>query len=220
MLTQRTPRVVSVGSGITRFEPGDRVVGQARGVLQNRNVASEGAFQEYTVLLPDMTSPIPDTMSFESAAVLPLGLSTAVAGLFQSDQLGLQLPRVPKREKIGKTLLVWGGSTSVGSNAIQLAVAAGYEVFTVRYISPLRLPFLRLDNLADPCRPPRQRTSRTSKASAQPKPSTTRAQPSSRTSSTPSKARQQRARCPSAPAPRKRASTSLIKAAATSSSPW
>jgi hypothetical protein len=30
----------------------------------------------------------------------------------------------------GKTLLVWGGSTSVGSNAIQLAVAAGYDVIT------------------------------------------------------------------------------------------
>ena len=30
----------------------------------------------------------------------------------------------------GKTLLVWGGSTSVGSNTIQLAVAAGYEVIT------------------------------------------------------------------------------------------
>ena len=30
----------------------------------------------------------------------------------------------------GKTLLIWGGSTSVGSNAIQLAVAAGYEVIT------------------------------------------------------------------------------------------
>ena len=30
----------------------------------------------------------------------------------------------------GQAVLVWGGSTSVGSNAIQLAVAAGYEVIT------------------------------------------------------------------------------------------
>ncbi|KAJ3487136.1 hypothetical protein NLG97_g6476 [Lecanicillium saksenae] len=30
----------------------------------------------------------------------------------------------------GKTVLVWGGSTSVGGNAIQLAVAAGYSVVT------------------------------------------------------------------------------------------
>lgn len=30
----------------------------------------------------------------------------------------------------GQTVVVWGGSTSVGSNAVQLAVAAGYEVVT------------------------------------------------------------------------------------------
>ena len=37
---------------------------------------------------------------------------------------------MPRSPSTGKTLLVWGGSTSVGSNAIQLAVAAGYEVIT------------------------------------------------------------------------------------------
>jgi NADPH:quinone reductase-like Zn-dependent oxidoreductase len=123
--------VVEVGHGVTRFKIGDRVVGQARGVLRKRNASSEGAFQAYTVLLSDMTSPIPDHLSFESAAVLPLGLSTATAGLFQDDQLALQLPSAPCNSPINKTLLVWGGSTSVGSNAIQLAVAAGYEVITV-----------------------------------------------------------------------------------------
>ena len=35
-----------------------------------------------------------------------------------------------EREKNGETLLIWGGSTSVGCNAIQLAVAAGYEVIS------------------------------------------------------------------------------------------
>jgi NADPH:quinone reductase-like Zn-dependent oxidoreductase len=30
----------------------------------------------------------------------------------------------------GKALLIWGGATSVGSNGIQLAVAAGYEIIT------------------------------------------------------------------------------------------
>jgi NADPH:quinone reductase-like Zn-dependent oxidoreductase len=123
--------VVGVGPGVTRFKIGDRVLGQARGVLKTRNVSSEGAFQAYTVLLPDLTSQIPDSLSFESAAVIPLGLSTAITGLFQDDQLALQLPSVPAKPPTGKTLLVWGGSTSVGSNAIQLAIAAGYEVFTV-----------------------------------------------------------------------------------------
>ena len=68
-------------------------------------------------------------MSYEDASVLPLTLSTAACGLFQKDQLALQHPSM-NPTPTGKTLLIWGGSTSVGSNAIQLAVAAGYEVFT------------------------------------------------------------------------------------------
>lgn len=68
-------------------------------------------------------------MSYEEASVLPLGMSTAACALFQTKQLSLQYPSA-KPTSTGKTLLVWGGSTSVGCNAIQLAVAAGYEVFT------------------------------------------------------------------------------------------
>ena len=68
-------------------------------------------------------------MPYESACVLPLGLSTAACGLFQKEYLALQYPALSP-QPTGKTLLVWGGSTSVGSNAIQLAVAAGYEVIT------------------------------------------------------------------------------------------
>jgi NADPH:quinone reductase-like Zn-dependent oxidoreductase len=98
---------------------------------KNTNTSTMCGFQLYTVLQDHMASPIPDNISYESAAVLPLGLSTAACGLFEKDQLGLQPPSVsPKSSLVGKTLLVWGGSTSVGSNAIQLAVAAGYEVFT------------------------------------------------------------------------------------------
>ena len=121
--------VVEVGPGVTRFKVGDRVVGPANGTDQKYNSPAHGAFQLYTVLLVDAASQIPPTLSYESAAVLPLGLCTAACGLFQKDQLGLQLPSV-SRKPTGKTLLVWGGSTSVGCNAIQLAVAAGYEVIT------------------------------------------------------------------------------------------
>ena len=56
-------------------------------------------------------------------------MSTAACGLFSTDHLALQYPSATPNST-GKTLLVWGGSTSVGSNAIQLAVAAGYEVVT------------------------------------------------------------------------------------------
>ena len=121
--------VVEIGPGVTRFRLHDRVVGHANATDQQCNSPSHGAFQTYTVLMVNASSPIPSTMSYESAAVLPLGLSTAACGLFQKDQLGLQLPSASP-EPVGKTLLVWGGSTSVGCNAIQLAVAAGYEVIT------------------------------------------------------------------------------------------
>ncbi len=121
--------VVEVGKGVTRFSVGDRVLGLAVGTDKKRNSSAEGAFQEYTVVLAHMAAPIPSTMLYENAAVLPLALSTAACGLFQKDQLALQYPfAAPK--PTGKTLLIWGGSTSVGSNAIQLAVAAGYEVIT------------------------------------------------------------------------------------------
>ena len=121
--------VVEIGPGVTRFKVGDRVVGHANGTDEGYASPAYGAFQAYTVLLVNAASPIPRTLSYESAAVLPLGLSTAASGLFQKDQLALQYPSTSPKPT-GKTLLVWGGSTSVGCNAIQLAVAAGYEVIT------------------------------------------------------------------------------------------
>jgi len=124
-----TGEVVEVGSAVTRFNVGDRVLGHAVGTDKDSNSSAEGAFQAYTVVLAHMAAPIPDTMSFEQAAVLPLALSTAACGLFQKDHLALHYPSAAPKPT-GETLLVWGGSTSVGSNAIQLAVAAGYEVIT------------------------------------------------------------------------------------------
>jgi NADPH:quinone reductase-like Zn-dependent oxidoreductase len=121
--------VAEVGPGVTRFKVGDRVLAFAAGGNENRNRPAEGAFQTYVVVLAHMASPIPDTLSFEQASVLPLGLSTASCGLFQKDFLALQHPSV-EAPATGKTLVIWGGATSVGCNAIQLAVAAGYEVFT------------------------------------------------------------------------------------------
>ncbi len=132
--------VVEVGEAVSRFSVGDRVLGHALGMSKERNTATEGAFQAYTILLDHMAAPIPDAMSCESAAVLPLGVSTAACGLFQRDYLALQHPSVPPK-RTGKTLLVWGGSTSVGSNAIQLAVAAGYEVITTA--SPRNFDYVR-----------------------------------------------------------------------------
>lgn len=120
--------VVAVGPNVTRFRAGDRVMGAPAGFFTKR--PTEKAFQAYAVLETNLACHIPGSMSFERAAVVPLGLSTAACALFSADLLGLRLPAEPAREPTGKVLLVWGGASSVGLNAIQLAVAAGYEVVT------------------------------------------------------------------------------------------
>ena len=138
--TDVSGEVVELGEGVTRFRVGDRVFALAVGTDKDTNTGSEGAFQQYTVVREQLTSPIPDAMSFEEASVLPMAVSTAAAGLFQDDYLGLRLPSAAARPT-GETVLVWGGSTSVGSNAIQLAVAAGYEVITTA--SPKNFDYVR-----------------------------------------------------------------------------
>lgn len=120
--------VVAVGPNVTRFKKGARVLGHGVGMATKQ--PQHNAFQAYTVVQTNMASELPDRISFESAAVIPLGLSTAASGLFQDGFLNLQFPTVPPQKPTGQTLLVWGGASSVGSNAIQLAVAAGYEVVT------------------------------------------------------------------------------------------
>lgn len=86
-------------------------------------------FQHYTALLSSLTCPLPADVSFTQGSVVPCALSTAAAALYQKEDLHLQHPSViPK--PTGKTLLVWGGASSVGSCAIQLAKASGYEVMT------------------------------------------------------------------------------------------
>jgi NADPH:quinone reductase-like Zn-dependent oxidoreductase len=127
--TDLAGEVVEVGEAVTRFQVGDRVLAHAVGSDKDRNSSAEGAFQAFTVVMANMAAPIPAAVSYEHAAVVPLGLSTAASSLFQMDQMALQHPSLfPK--STGETLLVWGGSSSVGGNAIQLAVAAGYEVIT------------------------------------------------------------------------------------------
>lgn len=121
--------VGAVGPDVTRFKVGDRVLAHATGLEKVRNKSSECAFQLYTVVLAHLASPIPDTLPYDAATVLPLALSTAACGLFEPQHLALDRPTLAPQDK-GKTVLIWGGSTSVGSNAIQLAAAAGYRVVT------------------------------------------------------------------------------------------
>ncbi|KAJ5530517.1 hypothetical protein N7527_003910 [Penicillium freii] len=125
--------VVSVGNMVTQFKVGDRVLAHALSMDQAVNKSAEGAFQKYTVIRENMASVIPRWLSYEEACVVPLSLSTAATALFGQDFLFLHHPGVPRHtgpDWRPEVVLIWGGSTSIGSNAIQLATAAGYEVIT------------------------------------------------------------------------------------------
>lgn len=88
-----------------------------------------GAFQKYVVVQRDAVAQLPSDIRTSVGVVLPLGVSTAAAGLFQKDYLNLPFPEQDPKP-LDRVLLVWGGSSSVGSCAIQLAKAAGVEVIT------------------------------------------------------------------------------------------
>lgn len=132
--------VVAVGEGAPRFAVGDRVVAYATGLEKGRDHVSGGGFQHLVAVDEALAAPLPDEVAFEDAVVLPLALSTAAAALFEQSQLGLDHTRLdhaapdpettvgaPRGDEI---VVVWGGTTSVGSNAVQLARAAGYRVVT------------------------------------------------------------------------------------------
>lgn len=116
--------VVELGSAVTKFKVGDRVVA-GLGVMANR--LAKGSFQLYVACEENATAILPDSIGFAEGCVLPLGLATAAAGLYATGCLELALPSFGAAPK-GEVLLIWGGSTSVGSCAIQLAKGAGYEV--------------------------------------------------------------------------------------------
>ena len=131
--------VVAVGSALSqRFKVGDRAFGCTAGFATKQQ--TEKAFQEYTILEGNLAAKIPEGVKETEAAVLPLATTTAAAGLFNKDFLGLQLPSLPFTASKGnvdattsaapQTVIVWGGASSVGSCAIQLARCAGYSVIT------------------------------------------------------------------------------------------
>ena len=101
---------------------------------------SQGAFQKYTVVQQDRIAELPYEIPTAVGVVLPLGISTAAAGLYQQDFLNLPLPTTDP-ESLDRSVLIWGGSSSVGSCCIQLAVASGAEVITTA--SPSNFEYCR-----------------------------------------------------------------------------
>ncbi|KIW06957.1 uncharacterized protein PV09_02616 [Verruconis gallopava] len=120
--------VVRLGSDVTRFRIGQRVIGHCDSLLTHK--PARAGYQLYTVCRERLVCAVPDDLPLANAAVLPLGVDTAAAALFQNLALPLPLPLTPGPQPTGRTVLVWGGSSSVGGCAVQLAVAAGMRVVT------------------------------------------------------------------------------------------
>ncbi|KNC99144.1 uncharacterized protein SPPG_05402 [Spizellomyces punctatus DAOM BR117] len=101
------------------FKPGDQVFGSS--ILQ--------AFSEYALADANNIHKKPSNLSFDEAATLGTGLNTTIVGLFsETSGLGLARPQENRRWFVPEWVLVWGGATSMGAYAVQLAAAAGYSV--------------------------------------------------------------------------------------------
>ncbi|KAI8942114.1 hypothetical protein NX059_000208 [Plenodomus lindquistii] len=94
------------------------------------NDPTHGGFALYTACNATVVSKIPSSLDYNSAAVLPLALSTAATCLYKKETLALPLPTADPTST-GKSVLIWGGSSSVGSAAVQLAAASGIKVISV-----------------------------------------------------------------------------------------
>ena len=112
-------RVVAVGTDVTRFAPGDEVLGIA-----------DGSLAEYATADEDKVVAKPANLSFAQAAVAAVSGITALQAL--SDVGGAQP---------GQRVLIVGASGGVGSFAVQLAKALGTDVTAVA--STRNLDFLR-----------------------------------------------------------------------------
>ncbi|KAK3307772.1 uncharacterized protein B0T15DRAFT_508306 [Chaetomium strumarium] len=123
--------VEAVGSAVTLFKKGDRVLGLAP-VTATGN-PDHAAFQTYTLVQASAIAKLPDTLTFKQAATLPGAISTASVTLF--DVLGLPLPQQQSTPTLSTTaspstgILVWSGASSAGNATIQLARLAGLKVF-------------------------------------------------------------------------------------------
>ncbi|KAF2766450.1 GroES-like protein [Teratosphaeria nubilosa] len=105
--------VHEVGEGVEEFKKGDRVA------AFHEMMKPGGSYAEYAVAWAHTTFLLPGKARFEEGAALPLAYLTAVVGLYASDRLNLPHPFSPATEPI--PLVVYGGSSAVGSYVIQLA---------------------------------------------------------------------------------------------------
>jgi len=98
--------VEAIGADVTRFRPGDAVMG-----------IGEGTFAEYARAREDKLVPKPASLTFEQAAAVPISAGTA-----------LQAVRDQGKVQPGQKVLVIGASGGVGTFAVQLAKTFGADV--------------------------------------------------------------------------------------------
>ncbi len=103
--------IEAVGAGVTQWKPGDAVFGYP-------NLASGGGYAEAIVLPATEVAAAPSNLDLAEVAALPVAAMTAYEGMMQMGAL-----------RAGERVLILGGAGGVGTAAIQLAVAAGTEVF-------------------------------------------------------------------------------------------
>ncbi len=101
--------VVEMGPGVTRWAIGDRVCALLPG----------GGYAEYALCHADHALPVPEGMGMAEAACLPETCFTVWSNVVMRG--GLQA---------GERFLVHGGSSGIGTTAIQIARAMGARVFT------------------------------------------------------------------------------------------
>jgi NADPH2:quinone reductase len=100
--------IVEVGAGAGAWRPGDRVCALVAG----------GGYAEYCVAPALQCLPIPRDMDVVHAAAIPETFFTVWVNLFERGRL-----------QAGESVLIHGGSSGIGTTAIQLARARGSRVF-------------------------------------------------------------------------------------------
>lgn len=100
--------VAALGDGVTQWKLGDKVCA----------LVSGGAYAQYCTAHSGSCFSIPAGYDWVKAAALPEAFMTVWSNIWM--RAGL---------KPGETLLVQGGSSGIGTTAIQLAKAMGYRVF-------------------------------------------------------------------------------------------
>ncbi|PSN68749.1 GroES-like protein [Corynespora cassiicola Philippines] len=132
--------VYEVGARVNRFKKGDRVAACVTDLFGGGS--KYGAFQQFTVAEEKRVAKIPDHTSFAQASVFPVCFNTALVALCAEEGKGFGLPGPSLNPKpLGKTIVVWGGSSSVGLETLQVARAAG--ITTIATASPCNFELVK-----------------------------------------------------------------------------